>query len=351
MPIPQEFHPSEIPCTVVYRRNFTLTAGSTHHFQTRNLRPVSGGANPDPFMYLLLNNTIVASNDDYTGLASEIIYTPATAGTYKVIIRAYTTSTPGLCDLYQGINGAAPALVESDIKFAGTYVQTRWHADEWFETVTPMVFGTSGTDTGGTAPTPADTYLFLITETQMYWDDDSGTGLDSKLVPPSAGSGLLIVGSWARYTEGTCNLALVNTSYLSPWLSPAPWSRPTKRIALTGPMKEYVTELQRAKKALDQLIPRERDRKVLELQRRMLPEEAIRLLAAPPPNFTPDFVRRQERFLASYAKTEKTLKRMSYAERSARLATMKRDAMGPEYSEPADARIPALTSRRSSRHK
>jgi hypothetical protein len=302
-------------------------------------------------MYLLQNNTIVAWNDDYTGLASEIIYTPVATDSYKVIIRAYTTSTSGLCDLYQGIDGAPPSLVESDIKFAGTYVRTRWHADEWFETMTPMVFGTSGTQTGGTAPIPADTYLFLITGNQMYWDDDSGEGLDSKLVPPSAGSGALIVGSYARYAEGKCSLALVNTSFLSPWLSPAPWSRTALPIALTGPMKKYVNELQRSKKALDQLIPRERDRKVLELQRRLLPEEEIRLLAAPPPHFTADFVRRQERFLASYAKVEKTLKRMSYPERSARLASLKKNAMGPEYSEPADARIPALTSRRSSRRK
>lgn len=351
MPLPEETK-SDIPCTVVYRRFFTLNAGSVYHFQTRNLRPLFGGPEPDSFMYLLQGNTIVAYNDDYTGLASEIIHTAATTGRYQVVIRAYTTSTPGLCDLYQGVDGAAPTLIERDIKFAGTYVRVRWHAGEWFETTTPLVFGTSGTATGGTAPIPVDTYLYLlIGGGQMLWDDDSGEGLDSKLVPASGGSGTLIVGSYSRYTEGTCDLALVNSDFVSPWLSPAPWSRTPVPIALTPSMKKYAKELQSAKKALDGLNPGERDEKVLALQRRLLSEDEIRLQAAPPPHFTVDLVDRQKRFLASCAKVQKSLERMPYAERSAKLMTMKRDAMGAEYSEPPDAQISLPASPRSTRRK
>ncbi len=75
-------------------------------------------------MYLVLGNDIVAFDDDYTGIASEIIYTPKATSTYRIVIRAYTTSTPGVCDLYQGVGGAAPWL-EANVSFAGTYVRVR----------------------------------------------------------------------------------------------------------------------------------------------------------------------------------------------------------------------------------
>ncbi len=327
-----------IPFTYVYRRDFVLTAGRTYHFQTRNLT----GAGADPFMYLLRNNTIVASNDDYSGLASEIVFTPTATGSYRVIIRAYTTSTPGFCDLYQGIDGMPPSLVESNVRFAGTYVHARWHAGEWFETAFTtdgtVVFGTTGLPDAPASPS-SDPYLLLITAGELYWDDDSGEDLNSKIVPPSSGMGTIIVGAYSRYTEGVCMLGLVNMSYKSPWMSPAPWSQKAPPVALTGRMKQYVKELQRAKAKLDRLTPGDRDTKVLELQRRILSEEEIRLQAAPPPNYTVELARRQKQFLSSYAGMEKALKRMSYADRSARLSSLKREIMGPEYSEPAPAKV------------
>ena len=70
-------------------------------------------------MYLVRGNEIVADNDDYTGLASEIIYTPTATDTYRLVIRAYTTSTPGVCDLFQGVDGAPPTQLEGNITFAG----------------------------------------------------------------------------------------------------------------------------------------------------------------------------------------------------------------------------------------
>ena len=93
-----------IPHSYVYHRDVSLQAGKTCHFLTRNLLPVTS-ASPDPVMYVVRGNDIVAFNDDYTGLASEIIYTPTVTDTYRVVIRAYATSTPGFCDVYQGEGG------------------------------------------------------------------------------------------------------------------------------------------------------------------------------------------------------------------------------------------------------
>src|SRR5262245_65276686 len=111
-------------------------------------------------MYLARGEEIVAYNDDYTGLASEIIYTAPAADSYRLVIRAYTTATPGLCDLYQGVGGAPPALLEANVLFAGTYVRVRWKQGEGFETGRPVVVNAGGfgvnVGTAGTLPGDAD---------------------------------------------------------------------------------------------------------------------------------------------------------------------------------------------------
>src|SRR5262245_23586867 len=126
--------PTWLNHTYVYRRTVDLEAGRTYHFQTRNLGSWFLGPNPDPVMYLVFGNDIVAYNDDYTGFASEIIHTPQATGRYLLVIRAYTTATPGYCDLYRGIDGTPPFLIESGVEFGGTYISARWKEGEWFET-------------------------------------------------------------------------------------------------------------------------------------------------------------------------------------------------------------------------
>ncbi len=148
-----------LPHSHVYRRDVSLQAGTTYHFLTRNLQRLTS-ANPDPVMYLVRGNDIVALNDDYTGLASEIIYTPTATDTYRVVIRAYTTATPGFCDVYQGAAGAAPSLLDSNVMFGGTYVRVRWKQGEWFETGVGALYFSSGV--GGPSGPAADPYLFLI---------------------------------------------------------------------------------------------------------------------------------------------------------------------------------------------
>ena len=174
-------------------------------------------------MYLVRGNEIVAYNDDYTGLASEIIYTPTATDTYRLVIRAYTTSTPGVCDLFQGVDGAPPTQLEGNITFAGTFVRVRWKQGEWFETGRPVVVNSGGfsVNTGtvgslsGDGPDP---YLFLIypnsaVGSKMYLDDDGAGFPDSKIVPPDGGSGTVILGvlrslhRW-RVSAGRCRSEL-----------------------------------------------------------------------------------------------------------------------------------------------
>jgi hypothetical protein len=330
----------QLPHSYVYRRYVPLQAGTTYHFQTRNLRPLTS-ANPDPVMYLLRGNDIVAFNDDYTGLASEIIYTPAATDTYRLVIRAYTTSTPGVCDLYQGTAGAPPVLLESNVTFAGTYVRVRWKQGEWFETGRPLVVNAGGfsVNTGVVSGDASDPYLFLIypdsaVGSKMYLDDDGAGFPDSKIVPPDGGTGTVIMGAYSRYTGGECRLALVGQSYKAPWMSPAPWSFSAEPAPRSSAVAKYMEELERQKRALSKLSPHERDEHVLELQRATLTEEEIRRQLPRLRAVSPELVRRQDTFLERSTQLERDLEPLPYDERGARLAQLKRETMGAEYSEP-----------------
>jgi hypothetical protein len=362
----------QLPHSYVYYRDVSLEAGRTYHFLTQNLQPLTS-ANPDPVMYLVRGNDIVMFNDDYVGLASEIIYhtpsvdeiyhlapdeentrvssgiasgishaPPTTTELYRLVIRAYATATPGVCDVYQGVDGAPPALLDSNVMFGGTYVWVRWKLGEWFETGRPVLieFGTEAFDTGGgVSAGPSDPYLFLIypesaVGSKMYWNDDGAGFPDSRIEPPTAGTGAVILGSYARYSGGTCRLALVGQSYKAPWMSPGPWAFDAGPVAPTPTAARYLDELERQKPALNELSPDERDQRVLELQRQTLSEEEIRRQLAPIPAVSTELVRRQRLFLDRYGQLERDLAETSYGERAAKLAQVKRETMGREYSEP-----------------
>jgi hypothetical protein len=331
-----------LPHSHVYRRVMSLQAGTTYHFQTRNLQPLTS-ANPDPVMYLVRGSDIVAVNDDYTGLASEIVYTPTVGGNHWLVIHAYSTATPGLCDVYRGVGGAAPLLLDSQVMFGGTHVKVRWKPGEWFETGSPgiLVFHANGFGGGGSRPA-ADPFLFLITPTtavgsQMYMNDDGAGFPEAKIEPPSGGTGTLILGSFSRHTGGECRLALVGQSYKAPWMSPAPWASVPGEVPRTPTVTKYLEELERQKPALDEVSTAERDQRVLELQRSMLPEEEIRHQHPRMSPVSTELVRRQEIFVDRCTQMERDLVEMPYDERAAKLAQLKRETMGREYSEPEGA--------------
>ncbi len=339
-----------IPHSYVFRCPLQLQAGTQYHFQTRNLRSWFNGPNADPVLYLVQGTDIVDYNDDYNGLASEIIYTPTQTGTHTLVMRAYATATPGYCDLYQGIGGAPPALLAQNVYFGGTYVRARWKLGEWFETGPgpPPAPATGGTiyfetDAGfssgdGVADDP---YLFLIYPThdvgsKLFMDDDSGPGNHAKIVPPSAGEGAVILGSYSLYSDGQCLLALVGQSYKAPWLSPAPWASTPHPVDPSPSVKKYLKEVKRLKPALEKLDPAERDEKVLDVQRTMLSERQIRRQINPAPALDAELSHRQQDFLKRYKRMEKKLEKVPYSERATTLTQLKREALGREYAEPEE---------------
>jgi hypothetical protein len=118
-------------------------------------------------------------------------------------------------------------------------------------------------------------------------------------------------------------------------MSPAPWSFVTEQAPPTPTVTKYIEELKRRKPELEKLSPGERDQQVLELQRTILPEEEVRQqLPSPARGLDRALVRRQEIFAERYSEMEEVLVQMSYDERAAKLAHVKRQAMGREYSEP-----------------
>ena len=93
-------------------------------------------------------------------------------------------------------------------------------------------------------------------------------------------------------------------------------------------------ELHRQKRAFSKLSPGERDKRVLALQRELLSEEEVRLQLPHRRAVDPELVRRQETFEDGFKQMEEELTQLSYDERTARLAQLKRETMGTEYSEP-----------------
>ncbi|MCA1600202.1 MAG: hypothetical protein LC776_00680 [Acidobacteria bacterium] len=304
----------------VFRRTETLVAGTIHHYRCTNLRPVFlfQSAAPDTVMHLVdANNDVIAENDDFTGLASEIIFTPTASGPVTLIIRGFSTKTPGFCNLEKGLGGGVPQLLDRDVLFFGVTVDASWNQGDVFET---------SNSTG-------DPFFFLRTANKMFRDDDSGPGLNSRFVAPTAGSGRVILGSFSRTTEGVCDLCLTPAQgpiQLTPRLSERPNEFERKPTYGSPEMERFTSELMENKEALEELEPAEREQRVVELQAKILSEEERLPKVLPGPQAAADFVRCQQIFMERYKEMEPELEELSYEERSERLADLKRRTVGPE---------------------
>jgi hypothetical protein len=305
----------------VFRRTDTLVAGTIHHYRVRNTRDlfVFQSARADPVMHIVdVNDNVVAENDDFTGLDPEIIFTPTVSGPVTVIIRGFSTKTPGICDLEKGLGGSPPSLLQRDVLFFGVTVSATWNQGDVF---------TTSNSTG-------DPFFFLRAPgNKMFRDDDSGPGLNSRFVAPTAGSGTAILGSFSRSTEGVCDLCLdpgAGPVQLTPRLSERPNVFGRKRTAESREMEQFISELKESKPALEELDPVDREKRVAELQQRILSEEERLPKVLPAPQAAADFVRLQEIYLRQYQEIEAELDGLSYEERSERLAELKRRTVGPE---------------------
>ena len=314
-----------MPCVSVFHRfvfrlTDNLVAGRIHHYRCTNLRPVFifQSAAPDTVMHIVAaNGDVLAENDDFTGLASEIIFTPAVSGPVTVIIRGFSTKTPGFCDLEKGLDGAAPSLLSRDVLFFGVTIGATWNQGDVFQT---------SNSTG-------DPFFFLRTGNKLFRDDDSGPGLNSRFVAPTAGSGTVILGSFSRSTEGSCDLCLdagAGPVTLTPRLSERPNEFERRPRSVSPEMEQFIVELQGSKERLEELEPAERERRVVELQQRLLSEEERTPKVLPAPQAAADFVRLQDIYMERYREIEAELERLPYEERVERLVELKRRTVGPE---------------------
>ena len=314
-----------VPHRFVYRRTQQLLAGRRHQYRITNLRnlyPFQGAA-ADPVMHIVdPNGTILAENDDFNGLASQIIFTPATNTAATLIIRPFTTKTPGACVLEKGLDGNPPTPVDTNVSFNGLTGSVQFNAGDVFSTA----FSTG------------DPMLFLRTGNVMLIDDDGADPifgkLNAKIVAPTGGRGTLIVGSSSLTSEGACNL------YLEPAAGPISirldmserrdkfGRRPQDEPKGSPQMERYIAKLRESKEMLEALEPSEREQKVIELQEQFLTEDERRPLILPAPQAAADFVTLQRLYLERYREIERELEGLPYEERAARVSALKTHIMG-----------------------
>jgi hypothetical protein len=314
----------------VYRRSVDLARGVSYNFQTRNLRDVFWfqSAPADPVMYLVKPNSheIVARNDDYNGLASEIFYTADSSQTYTLVIRARTTATPGYCDIFGRIAGGSFLRVDQDALFFGVRHSAQWNAEgQVFET-------TSST---------GDPYLIFIIGDfaggHMYFGpgvDDAGTGLNSKFVTPAPlgpgiASGMIVLGSYSRWTEGNCDLCTPDLDGAASRGPSRPDGSERGRHAESSRMRQFTDAMKEQKEHLESLEPWERDKRVAELRQTTLSEEERRLQTVPVPQAAPDLLRSYTDYFGRYSDLASDLKDLSYVERSQKLTELKERTVGP----------------------
>lgn len=292
-----------IPHTYVYRRYLSLNAGVPYIWQTRDLR----GSIPDTYMYLIRGNTIVAKNDDWDGLASLIAYTPSVTGSYYLIIRAYNKYRSGTCDVYQSVGGGSPTRIANDVKFGGYPVSAHWKADERI-----LTRNASG-----------DTYLYIIHGNTMLRDDDSGDGLCSSIRPGYAGYGLVVVGSYSRYSEGITKLCNYYQSYLD---NPGRQDEvDDPKIVISKAMAKFQTELIKEKASLEELPHKEREARVLKLRNSILSKKDILQLVAPKIRAPKPFVTACAQYDKILRAAQPKLKRLSHAKRAVEMAKIERE--------------------------
>lgn len=187
-----------IPVGFVYRKELFLRAGERYTFETRNLTP---GA--DTVAYLMALDelteewTQLARNDDAdeTTLGSRIEYVPETDGVYMLVVRGYNEQTRGEADLYLN-----DSLVER-ARFAGVAFRVTSDPGDVIQTVGLR-----------RSPNRTDTLIFVSSDAGgVWWDDDSGMELGSKLVLPALSNAELVIGAPSSALEGKCDLIL-NTS-------------------------------------------------------------------------------------------------------------------------------------------
>jgi len=354
-----KFCTDPIPHSAVFSRFVTLTGGSTNHFLTTGTTGwFLQSVRPDPVMMLVNSaGVIVAFNDDFVGLDSDIIFTPPTTATFRLIVHSFATASAGFTNVMLSVNGASPTSLGIATEFAGTHVMTDWSPGITYDTA------------GGNG----DTVLLVRTgafvgATLAFNDDVVGTPgfpfmgrLNSSVIAPASPpigvsdnvSTKAIVGSFSQFTEGQTTLCQVFRPWMSPALSPPHDAPRPAPLPNTPEMAQYHDEYAKLKSKLVEMGPDERDRAILELQRRILPESEIRTFAAPVSFATAAYVRAQKEYLERVRAREKELAVMEHDQRAKVLTEMKEETVGrallkvePDYGLPLETEQSAPPAKR-----
>ncbi|MBI4861744.1 MAG: hypothetical protein HY815_16020 [Candidatus Riflebacteria bacterium] len=147
----------------------SLTAG-WHTFETRSLS--AGG---DTVLYVIGGGAQIARNDDrtvdsttYGARSSRIYCSVPTPGWYYLLVRAYSNTTAGTCDVY--IDGT---LATSGSRFGGHIVTTGWDPGDRFQIAHYNSASYNATDTV--------LYAFSANGNYVGRNDDGGCNLTSRL--------------------------------------------------------------------------------------------------------------------------------------------------------------------------
>lgn len=339
-----------IPHSTIFFRTVNLTAGTTAHFLTAGT--FSGWfGHPDPVMLIISpSGTVAGFNDDFVGLDADIVFTPPVTGAYRLIVFAAATATPGFTNVLFSVNGGPPTTLAAAVKFGGTRVLTDWNPGIRFVTA------------GGNG----DTVLLLFgggsaIGSPVAFNDDVVTPpsipgipmgpLNSSITPSFSAHGgatdnpgtSAVVGSFSPAVEGETSLCQLFRSWMDPLLSPPHAAPRPAPVPNTPTMTRYLKEYLDLKPKLVQMNEKDRERAILELQRRILPEEEIRLFSAPVSFPTAAYVRAQDEYLARVHEREGELSKLGHAERAATLEKMKAETVGrallqvqPDYGIPLE---------------
>lgn len=186
-------HKMGVRFNYTFYRDVNLTAGQVVTFETKN-------SNADPVMYLFFksnpNQGSWMNDDGGTGLNSKISVRIPRTGTYCVLLRSYSSSSPGVGDLYK--NGS---LYQSRAAIAGA--------------LEPCASKT-GDLNYFTCKASGDTRLWLVASNgtiRAHNDDyrgpgDFGWGLTSRVKGSFTGTPIThcLVSAYSSNSQGSCDL-------------------------------------------------------------------------------------------------------------------------------------------------
>jgi hypothetical protein len=302
------------PHSAVYLMMFRLTAGKIYIFETRNLKSwlPRRMIPPDTYLYLcggaytaaaqfMASLSIVAKNNDYSGRASLIAYSPAVTTWYTLVIRAFFYWGKGTCDLYQTTDGGPPTRVVTSAPFGGYPIAAHWKSDERIE-----VANYTGSPRLLLINDDEDRMFFC---NKYSYPTPPGPAI---ITPGSEDYGLVIATSPYRALEGRTDVCNYFQSYLD---NPGKEKQVPSKVLVSEKMAKFLEKLDAEQESLSKIPIAEQEEKVQNLRDKMLSKEDIELLHPPEIEPPEGLKEANERYSKLLADIEPTLEALSMEER------------------------------------